>query len=255
MRTTLLRYIAICSILATVAMGAVEDYEVQQQQTFQTWQMPGISASSPTGYGAQWGQIFAGGGVVNRNRGGQTSDGGIGFGTGFGNPSKNVGIEMSIGITDVSGFDRGGLSLKAHRNLGKGWGLSIGRENTAIWGAGNDATGSNYLSVSRIFFLKAENKWFSALTLTGGLGDGRFRTTSQIATDSGINVFGGAAIRIQQPVSFIAEWAGQDMNLGLSLTPFRKIPFFLNPTLLDVTGNAGDGTRFSFSGGMAYAFN
>ena len=55
------------------------------------------------------------------------------------------------------------------------------------------------------------------------------------------------------PVSFITEWTGQDLALGLSIAPFKNIPLTITPALRDVAG-AGDGARFVVGTGMAFKF-
>jgi len=55
-------------------------------------------------------------------------------------------------------------------------------------------------------------------------------------------------------VHAIANWTGQDLSLGLSITPIPKLPIVITPALMDVTGRAGDGTRFSASAAIVYDF-
>ena len=219
------------------------------------WTFPGINISSPPGYGADWGAVFVGAGVQSRGRNNNTTDGAMGAGFGLGDANKYVGLEVGVSMLSFQNPDRGGIALKVSRRLPSNFGVAIGRENAVTWGT-TDAPKSWYGSVSRMFQLKQfADEWFSAFTLTAGVGNGRFLPESKLlARQDGINVFGSAAIRIQQPVSFIADWAGQDLNLGLSITPLRNWGLFVNPSLADVTGNAGNGARFLLGVGFGYIF-
>ena len=53
---------------------------------------------------------------------------------------------------------------------------------------------------------------------------------------------------VARPVSFVTEWTGQDLGMGLSVSPFRTIPMTLNLGVRDIAG-AGDGARFVFGVG------
>lgn len=254
----MLRYVtflgtAVALLNVNVALGAYGD--ASSPKVYESWMPPGVTVSSPTGYGAGYGAVYAGGGMVNRNRRGNDMDGGLGFGFGLGNANKTVGLETSVGISDVSGFSRGGLNLKLHRSLGKNWGVAVAAENIAKWGDSNNALETYYIAFSKSIYFKPETEWFSSMTISAGVGDGRFRSIdNENAGLNGFNFFSSLAFRVRQPVAVVADWTGQDLNMGLSITPFRKAPIFLNVAALDLVGNAGDGIRFSSSLGLAYMF-
>jgi hypothetical protein len=69
-----------------------------------------------------------------------------------------------------------------------------------------------------------------------------------------IGVFGSAGLRVVEPMSVIIEWSGQNLNAGISLIPFRNLPLTVNLSGADLTGSAGDGTRFIMSIGYNYFF-
>lgn len=221
------------------------------------WMFPGISVASPAGFGAQWGNVGVGAGFQSRTRGGTNADGSIGAAFGAGDAEKYVGVETAVSILSVTGsdaFDRGSVSFKIHRRLP--WGLSVaaGRESAIIWG-GSDGGRSWYGSVSKVIILQDPSEWFSALTLTAGAGDGRFRMEKDVnAGNSNVMAFGSAALRLQEPVSFLVDWTGQDLALGLSITPLRDFGLYINPSLVDVTRTAGDGVRFLLGVGLGYTF-
>lgn len=249
--TTLLTIAFLAVASAAMAVGRSNHYV--------PWTFPGTAVSSPSGYGAQWGQFFAGGGYQNKARGTNAADGSIGAGLGVGNASKYVGLEASVSIYDVSQFKNGGLNLKLHRQLPSYFSIAIGSEALATWGTSSGLR-SYYGSISKVLLLKQDpSQWFSALTLTAGVGNGRFLPVTNLAATrdgkgTGANVFGSAAIRVKEPVAIIADWTGQDLNLGLSITPIRTLGLFLNPAIADVTKTAGNQIRFIFGAGLAYSF-
>jgi hypothetical protein len=155
--------------------------------------------------------------------------------------------------TDDS-FGEGGFNAKLHRRLGQdlsgalGWNgfLNIGR---------NDFEQSKYGVITKVFRTQESlNSPFSRVAFTAGVGDGQFRSNGAVdAGDNNINVFGNVAIRVVRPISFIAEWTGQDLALGLSIAPFKKFPFVITPAVRDLAG-AGDGARFVLGAGTALRF-
>jgi hypothetical protein len=263
MKTSAKLLLSALLVVASAAMGA-NTLESERTQPYVSWTFPGITVSSPSGYGAQWGQVFVGGGYQSKTRGTTSSDGSIGIGLGLGDPAEYVGLEASVSVYDVSDFNNGGLNLKLHRQLPYMLSVAVGSEALASWGT-NSGIRSFFGSVSKIFFLNPDpSEWFSALTLTAGVGNGRFLSTTNLANSlltgardgkgTGVNVFGSASIRIKEPVAFIADWTGQDLNLGLSITPIRTLGLFINPSIADVTKTAGNSIRFLIGAGVAYSF-
>ena len=61
-------------------------------------------------------------------------------------------------------------------------------------------------------------------------------------------------MKVVQPINTIIEWSGQDLGLGLSITPFKKIPLVITPAITDITGRAGDGSRFILGVGYSFSF-
>jgi hypothetical protein len=166
-----------------------------------------------------------------------------------------VGVELSYALeTTDDSFGEGGFNAKLHRRLGQdlsgalGWNgiLNIGR---------NDFEQSKYGVITKIFRTQESlNSAFSRVAFTVGVGDGQFRSNGAVDDgDNNINVFGNVAVRVVRPVSFIAEWTGQDLALGLSIAPFRNFPFVITPAVRDLAG-AGDGARFVLGAGTALRF-
>jgi hypothetical protein len=218
---------------------------------------PAASISTPIGFGANFGQIFGGFGFQSRTRFTNQADGGLALGVGLGEPQKIVGLDVTLAILSLFGDNagRGSFSFKIHRSLPEGFAVALGFENAIRWGE-TDAGSSIYGVVSKFFqFTETTKEPFSQLTLSLGVGGGRFR--SEGAIEDGVNslgVFASAGLRIVEPVSAIVEWSGQDLNAGISLIPFPKVPLTINLAGADLTGNAGDGARFVMSIGYNYFF-
>ncbi|WP_353743947.1 hypothetical protein [Microcystis sp. LSC13-02] len=218
---------------------------------------PSGSISTPSAFGANFGQIFGGFGFQSRTRFTNQADGGLALGVGLGEPQKIVGLDVTLAILSLFGDNagRGSFSFKIHRSLPEGFAVALGFENAINWG-GTDGSSSIYGVVSKFFQLTETTKEpFSQLTLSLGVGGGRFR--SEGAIEDGVNslgVFASAGLRIVEPVSAIVEWSGQDLNAGISLIPFPKVPLTVNLAGADLTGNAGDGARFVMSIGYNYFF-
>lgn len=219
---------------------------------------PGSSSGSPTAFGADWGRVFAGFGFQERTRYTDESDGSLSVGIGLGDAQRVVGVEVTAAALSLLGddaFERGGISFKVHRLLPNDFAVAAGVENLIVWGD-TDAGSSGYGVVSKMFRLRENTREpLSQLTLSLGLGGGRFRSEDAIEDDDGsINIFGSAGLRVLEPVSLIADWTGQDLNLGASIAPFRNFPLVITPAVADVTNNAGDGARFILGIGYNYAF-
>lgn len=224
---------------------------------------PSSSILSPTAFTARWGQAFAGAGFQERTRFTDSSDGAISTGFGVGDPRKNVAFQTTITVLDLFSnrdyddglMKRGSFSFKAGRMVGNNWMVAVGIENAIVWGF-TDAGTSAYGVASRTFNLKESTaEPLSRLTVSLGLGNGRFRTEDDFNDDKNtVNVFGSVGLRIAQPVSAIADWSGQDLSLGVSVVPLPNIPLVITPALTDITGAAGDGVRFRVGVGYSYFF-
>ncbi|NET06187.1 MAG: hypothetical protein F6K16_16075 [Symploca sp. SIO2B6] len=217
---------------------------------------PSVTIINPSAYGASWGNAGIGIGFQERTRFSNKSDGVVGVGIGLGNPRKNVGLEVGIVTVDLLGdtLEDGAINLKIHRQLPNDFAVAAGVQGAITWG-NTDGGSSVYGVVSKRFALKQDRtKSFSELHVSAGIGGGQFRSESDI--DDGVDSvggFGSIALRIIEPVSAIAEWTGQDLTVGLSVVPFRQIPLVIAPAITDLTGTAGDGSRFIL--GVGYGFS
>ncbi len=216
---------------------------------------PGSSSNTPTAYGGAWGSVGAGLSYQRRTRYTNDADGSSGLVVSFGNPRSTVGLDVGVSFLDLSEFgERGSFTFKAHRQLPQEFAVAVGLENAFVWGF-SDADTSVYGVVSKRFRLQESSQEpFSRLSLSVGIGNGRFRSEDNVQNDQGsVGVFGSVAVQVISPVSVFTEWTGQDLNVGMSVLPFRNLSLVITPTLNDVTGTAGDGTRFTM--GVGYGLS
>ena len=217
---------------------------------------PSITIINPSGYGASWGSGGIGFGFQERARFRQESDGVLGLGFGLGNSRETIGAQVGISLVDLSApFQDGAINLKLHRRLPEDFAVAVGVQGLTTWG-NTDGGSSLYGVVTKRLRLRQDRtKPFSEIYTTLGAGGGQFRSESDI--DNGndtIGIFGSLAVKVIQPVGFVAEWTGQDLTLGVPIVLFRKLPLVVVPAITDVTGSAGDGTRFVFGFGYTFSF-
>lgn len=230
--------------------------------------VPGSSISSPSGFGSQWKDVFAALSYQERTRvnEGTTNpvgrdDGAISVGFGLGDARKYAGLEVAIASVSTfrqGFFENGSVSLKLHRLLTNDLSIAAGIENAATWG-GTDGGTSGYGVISKYFQLQnSADKPFSSITTSVGLGGGRFRNVPAVKNKKdNVNIFGSVGVRVIRPVSFIMDWSGQDLGLGLSIAPFRNIPLTINPSVVDLFNNSADplgGPRFTLGVGYGLKF-
>ena len=219
---------------------------------------PGSSLGSPSPQGVGSGDFFAGAGYQERTRFTSRADGGFGVGTGFGDPGAGVALEVAV--TSYSSIRHsfasiGGLSFKLHHRDSQRMMLyAVGVENAIPWGLTDGGT-SAYATAGHVFVLRPdENAPFGVLTTSLGIGTGRFRTQNAVLTHRHtIGVFGGAGLRIVRTVAIAADWTGQDLDAGFTLTPFRDRGIVASFGYADLTRTAGNGPRFIMS--IGYGLN
>jgi hypothetical protein len=215
--------------------------------------IPAIAFGIPTGFGADWRDVFAAAGLQRGLRYDRDfTDGAVFGGVGLGDAQRNVGIELTLAVVDLVGetFKDHTIGVKMHRRLGAMWSVAAGIENLIVTGTTDGGT-SAYGVVSGALPLDPSRQWLQRMTLTAGVGDGRFNTEDRVRREeNGAGVFGGVAVQVRAMLSMLATWTGQDLNIGLSIAPFDELPVVVTPVLLDVTGKAGDGVRFALSAGV-----
>lgn len=219
---------------------------------------PGSSSSSPTGFGASYGDGFVGLGYQGRARYSPNNDGGVSVGFGLGNARDLVGAEIAVSSTSTlrRGFGTSGtISARLHRVVPRNVGLSVGVENATSWG-GTDGGRSLFAVASRVIRVRAEEGGaFGSVTINAGVGNGRFRREADVQSHrQTFNPFASIGVRVAEPASVVADWTGQNLNLGVSLVPFRWIPLVISPNVADVFHTSGDGARFTLGAGVGFKF-
>ena len=220
---------------------------------------PALTIAIPSGFGADNNTIFTAATYQNQARNSESSDGALGFGIGLGNAGESVGVEISYAIASFGNnardFGSGGFNFKVHRRISEDFAIAAGVNGAINIGDENGFQSSFYSTATKIFRTQAAiDQPFSRVAVTAGLGNGQFRSLGALrAEDNDVNVFGNVAVRVAQPVSFIAEWSGQDLGVGLSIIPFKNLPLVITPAVRDIAG-AGDGARFVLGGGLLYRF-
>lgn len=217
---------------------------------------PGVSIGTPTAFGANWGRVYAGFGYQARTRYTTEADGTLALGFGLGNSRENVGLEVSLVVTDLidEPLADGGVSFKVHRLLPNNFAVAAGIEYALSWGD-IDTTTSPYGVVTKVFRFKENSaEPLSQLTVSLGVGGGRYRSEDDVINDNNtIGVFSSVGLRVVEQISLIADWTGQDLFLGASIVPFKDLPLVITPAFADVTNSAGDGARFIMGIGYGYS--
>lgn len=212
------------------------------------WIVPATTVMTPSAYGAEWTDLFLGVGLENRARFNTLPNGTAHVGFGIGD-SRIVALETAISSYGLARHGHpyriGGVSFKAHRYFPE-WelGAALGYENAIVWGD-PDSGQSLYTVLSKHFLLRRDpTEAFSLLFVHLGVGNGRFRSEGDVTVQNqSYNLFAAAGVRVFQPLSFVVNWTGSDLALGLSLAPFRSFPLVLTFAVVDIAHTAGDGDR------------
>lgn len=205
----------------------------------ESYRLPTISLSVPDP--VQQGYLgIIGGGLIFQSRTRITGeffdpDGNASFSIGLGNPEKYLGLETRMNIYGLSS------GLGAPGNFGEGtfdFHLSRALPNDIWVGAGGfnlfgwdleppNKLASYYLVTSKIFKLKEGNRAFSHMYVSLGMGNGRFRLDNDytIFDEAPWNLFASVAVQVGKEMNFIAEWNGFNVFSGVSVLPFKKLPF------------------------------
>jgi S-layer homology domain len=225
--------------------------------------------TTPSGFGANWGDAFIGFGTQNNipqvigqgvpNTNGRDSTS-LGLGFGLGDARSAVGLETSYstaGSFNSKIFNRGNVNFKLHKVLADNLAVAVGWENAINHGYTNASNpGSTVYGVLTGVLPLGET---SNITASVGAGNGRFRTSSDIETDKqGTNLFGSLGFRVSENIALVGDYNGRNFNVGLPLTVKLSdgVGVQVTPALLDIGGNnfSGPSSRFAVSGGVGFKF-
>ena len=157
--------------------------------------------------------------------GGNTTKNGIGSAFGF---------QIKANLTDSTGLAVVGLNLLADKAgpIGKSSYENVQADQ-----------GQAYLFIASQSIKLG--KWFGSndlamLTLTGGIGNGRYKSATHIIS-KGYNYgpygpIGSVAVSFNSRWSIFGEWAGQNVGIGTSLKPFKVLPVTLSILYRDWKG-------------------
>jgi hypothetical protein len=218
--------------------------------------------TTPSGFGADLGDIFIGAGYqenlpvafVPPGNDPRTVYGG---GLGLGNAQSFIGLEASYTSAGERIGDRGGFNFKVHKKLGDNVSVAAGWENAIRNGytAANDPRDTFYGVVTAILPLGETSNF----TASVGGGNGRFRTFGDLVADNNTtNIFGSLGLRLSENIGVVADYNGRNLNIGVPLTLKLgdSVGFQVTPVLLDVAGdqNSGPKSRFGIGGGVGIKF-
>ncbi len=234
---------------------------------------PGSSESSPSAFGARFGDAFIGISYqASQRHDTKVQDGAAFGGIGLGDPVGAVGFEVTVTSYSTlrnaegqnSGFNFmrvGGVSAMLHRQLPGNFAIAVGAENALQWGAAGDGGSDVYAVVSTHQQLTADPSGpFGSVTLNAGLGTGRFRPWigdrfTGGPDSTGVGIFASGGLRLASSTSFIADFSGQDLALGFSVAPFPHVPIVFTPVMADVLGRANPTARFVLGVGYGFHFS
>jgi len=222
---------------------------------------PGMSISIPLGYVSSWGNISYGAGIIDRPRYNKAAIAFAGLAVGFGNPDKYFGGSISSGagnlLKEPSAF--GSVNLSVGRHWGDYWGVSLGAYDLISWSKGTQKSPNTfYAALSKITSFRSHSYYFKYIKTTLGLGNGAFLEEGKynklvLGTGSdSVNAFAGIAVNILPYLNAIADWTGQELDAGFSISPYPG--YAVNLAAHDLLGIAGDGTRFSANFGASIQF-
>jgi S-layer homology domain len=237
--------------------------EVQQASAPAPINAPVGGVTTPNAFGANWGDFFVASGYQDKvpaigRAGGNLDLIGLGAGFGIGNARDLVGLETSYSTSFSSNsraFDTGNVNFKLHKLLGDNVSAAVGWENAISSGytASNDPGSTVYGVVTGVLPVGDTSNF----TASVGVGNGRFRSFDDIATDKkSTNVFGSLGFRASENFALAADYNGRNISLGLPIS-FKlgdNVGLQVTPSLLDIGGDSASSSRFGIGGGIGIRF-
>ncbi len=213
----------------------------------------GQSLLSPSANGVWGNSFYGGGGIVAPQVGGSLADmtGVMGFG--LGNPHKNLGIQTSLWMNDVSDQSDFTLCLKLHRKIQPGSSIAIGSNH--LWVQQGVKISRNWYGVfSHDFASNFPNRFWGKFSFTAGYGTGKF-TAYKLSDNSITNLgaFGTLSYAILKSVKWELEWDGFEWNTGFKVSGnIFNFPVGIMIGAADVTGTYSGRTRMMATFGIGY---
>ncbi len=248
----------------------VQPTKIDPGSVFTNYGSPVGGLNSPSAFGSNWGDVFAGVGYQRTTRpaifsvanakGQGIEDGVLAFGVGLGDSRRLVGLETvatSNSTVRRGFFNEGAISLKLHKQFGENFALAVGADNAITYGNDSDVGQSYYGVASSILNPSTNIGFLSNTTVSLGIGNGRFRSVGDVRLDrSTIGIFGSIGTRLSPNLSLVADWDGQDLGIGLPIGFSIGDNFGIQvmPGIVDLVNRETGGSRFVISGGVGYRF-
>ena len=217
--------------------------------------VPSFSLNVPSGLACGYGGGFIGlSGMTDDD----DTDGGIGFGVGYGDPDKIGGVvSLSIGSIDPSdggSFNRGALNISAgHDFRDQLIGVSVGMDSINLWhdnDEDHDKNPSMYLAVTKL----VPNE-VAPMVFTVGAGNNNFAKVNESGDKKDkIYPFVSGAVYVMPQVSLIADYSSDIVSAGVGLVPFPHLPLTMTLEAYDL-GKERDEDTVSFVGSVCLSFN
>ena len=219
--------------------------------------LPSFTMSAPAGLVPGGRVAFIG--IAGSHNSVEGTDGGLGFGIGYGNPYETVGGAISVAVgsidpRDGGAFNRGNLNLSlGHTFKQYGFGVSVGMTGTDLWHDKSD-------EVSDPSFYGAVTKLLpndvAPVVLTAGLGNNVYADTNASGDKKDkVYPFFAVATYIIPQLSLIADYTNGVTILGVGIVPSPKLPITITLGAYDIS-KQGNQNTISFIGSLstAYAF-
>ena len=217
--------------------------------------LPSFSINAPAGLVPGSGIAFVG---ISGTRNSHDTDGGFGFGVGYGNPYESLGgaISLSVGSVDPrdgGSFDRGNINVSAGHIFSEyGLGISVGSSNIDLWhnDSKNKLDPSYYLSATKLL----PNE-IAPITITVGAGNNMYAKTDEKGNKNHkVYPFISAAAYILPQLSIIVDYTSDITSAGFGIVPSPKLPVSLILGAYDITDETSFGTSFMAGLSAAYTF-
>ena len=209
------------------------------------------SVTTPVAWGASRGVVFMGVGGTVPAPYSLLPDGAAIIGYGFGDPKKNLGVQLAITSLDLSQWQVYAFGFKLHRKITDTSAIAGGGQHIMLT-SGGDAGQSYYVVYSKGF------PGDSDVHFSLGAGTGRYSDKSplDIYTGKGAHgtyAFGNVSYGIANLCNVIVDWNGLNLNAGIGKTfKILEIPLATIVGLADLTDNSGDRERDVVGVGTAF---
>ena len=208
-------------------------------------------------FGANWGDLFAGGTVATAGKERSRIDSYAAFGFGLGDASNLVGSTVSFNMQSLRNFGAtNGINVDLHRivfsDAQNQVAMAVGVTNLITIYSGDfpDRLEEGYWgAITSYTFLRPDDPVNTLpLALTVGGASGQFDQTD-------VGIFGGVGIQLAPQLGIGAAWSGVSLDLGMSYVPIPTFPLTLTMEGIDLTNNTPGGPRFLLGINVGYNFS